>query len=300
MKTNGKHGVAEHARNDSLISQFSVWVQHGTENFFSAQRILLDLVMRQNAMAMNALRGRLAAATPVPAVLTGVAGEGFANFVAAQKILLGLAKQQNEIVMTGVKERVGAATPAAAMADLLRRSVETFIDLQEHFLDAASKQSKAWVEATKTGKAFTGKGLGEFAREEIENLALTQKKFLDVIAEETAKATKGSKAAPKPVKKTELAELTRHSVDAFIEAQKELLDTAGQQFEVNVEAAGKAAGLFAAAPGTGLAELTRQGVENFVAAQKALLDLMVQPQHTPAKGSAKEHARPAAQHARAH
>jgi hypothetical protein len=301
MKTNGKTGHAEtEARYDSLIAQFSNWVAQGTENFFSAQRILLDLVMRQNALAMNALRARLAAATPATGALTEVAGEGFANFIAAQKILLGLAKQQNEIVMTGVKERVGAATPAAAMADLLRRSVETFIDLQEHFLDAAIKQSKAWVESAKTGQAFTGKGIGEFAQEGLENLAAAQRKFLDVIAEETAKATKQVKAAPKAVKTTELAEITRHSVDAFIEAQKELLEKAGKQFELNVKAAGKAAGAFAAPLGSSFGELTREGVENFVNAQKALLDLMVNPQPVPAKGSAKEHARPAAHRVHAH
>jgi hypothetical protein len=302
MKTDVKSGHAEaDARHDSLIAQFSNWVEQGTENFFSAQRILLDLVMRQNAMAMNALRQRLAASTPASGVLTEVAGEGFANFIAAQKILLGLAKQQNEIVMTGVKERVGAATPAAAMADLLRRSVETFIDLQEHFLDSAAKQSKAWVEAAKTGKAFTGKGVGEFAQEGLESLAAAQRKFLDVIAEEAAKATKQVKTPPKAAAKTtELAELTRHSVDAFIEAQKELLETAGKQFELNLKAAGKAAGAFVPPAGTTLGELTRHGVENFVSAQKALLDLMVKPRPVPSKGTAKEHAHAAAHRVHAH
>jgi hypothetical protein len=299
MKANGKPElVGAPAAERNLISEFSNWVQHGTENFFAAQRILLDLVMRQNAMAMNALRGRLAATTPASAVLTELAGDGFANFIAAQKILLELAKKQNEIVMTGVKERVGAATPAAAMTDLLRRSVETFIDLQEHFLEVAAKQSKAWVESAKGGKPFTAKGVAELAREGMQNIALTQKKFLDVIAEETAKATKATKATAKPAKKTELTELTRQSVEAFIDAQKKLLDTAAQQMEANVEAASKS--FFTAPPGTTLGELTRQGVESFVAAQKALLDVMVNARPVPAKGSAKEQARPAARRAHAH
>jgi len=289
MKTNGKSASADAG---AVISQFSSWVQQGTENFFAAQRILLDMVMRQNTMAMNALRSRLAAAAPATAVLTDVAAEGFANFIAAQRILLELSKHQNKIVMTGVKERVGASTSAATMADLLRRSVDTFIDLQEQFLDAAAKQAKAWEESAKTGKAFAGKDFSAMAREGIDNLVATQRKFLDVIAEETAKATKEAKSPIKPGQKSELAELTRHSVDAFIEAQKKLLETAGKQFEANVEAAGKAVKVFAAPPDTTFAELTRQGVENFVAAQKALLDVMIKP--APAKGSAKEHTRPAA------
>ena len=278
------------ARPDSIISLFSDLVQQGTENFFAAQRILLDLVMRQNAMAMHALRGRLATVTPASALLTDAAGEGFSHFVAAQKILLELAKRQNEIVMRGVKERVGAATPAAAMADLLRRSVETFIDLQEHFLSAAGKQQEAWAESAKAGRGFAGKELADLTRAGLENLVLTQKKFLDVIVEEATKATKGAKPADKPAKKTELAELARESVDAFIEAQKKMLETAGRQFERGLTAAGKAATTFAPAPGATFAELTRQGVENFVTAQKALLDVMTKPRPA-AKHMPKEHAR---------
>jgi len=298
MKTNGAPASAEAiAGRDSVISQFSNWVQQGTESFFAAQRILLDLVMRQNAMAMNALRARLAAAGPASKTLTDVAGEGFANFIAAQRTLLELSKHQNEIVMTGVKERVGASAAAGAMADLLRRNVDTFIDLQEHFLEVAAKQFKAWQESAKTGKAFAGKGFGELAREGMENLVATQKRILDVIAEETAKATKAGKPPAKPAKEVELAELTRHSVDAFLEAQKQLLDTAAKQLEANVEAAGKAADAFTAARGPALGELTRAGVENFVAAQKALLDVMIKP--APTKAAAKEHAHPAAKHARA-
>lgn len=292
MKTNGKPLSADAAAGrESLISQFSGWVQQGTENFFAAQRILLDLVMRQNTMAMEVLRGRLAAATPVSAVLTDAAAEGFANFIAAQRVLLELSKNQNEIVMTGVKERVAESPAAAAMADLLRRSVDMFIDLQEQFLNVAAKQSKAFEESAKKGKVFEPKGIGELAKEGIENFVVTQKKFLDVIAEETAKATKERTAATKPAKQTELVELTRHSVEAFLEAQKKLLETAGKQIEANVEAAGKAADAFTAARGSALGELTRQGVENFVSAQKALLDVMVKP--AAAKGTAKEHAHPA-------
>jgi len=166
MKPTTKTGPAEAPpRVASPVELFSQWMQQGTETFFATQRILLDLVMRQNAMAMNAVRERLTPARPAAAsFLTEMAGEGMSNFIAAQKILLDLARKENDIVLSGVKERVGAATPAAAMTDLLRRSVDTFIDLQRHFLDVASKQTNTWLDASKTGKAFTGKGLAELAR----------------------------------------------------------------------------------------------------------------------------------------
>lgn len=277
----------EAVRAATPISLFSEWVQQGTESFFATQRILLDLVMRQNAMAMNAVRERLTAARPgATGALGEVAGEGVHNFIAAQKILLDLARRQNDIVLNGVKERVGGSAAAAAMTDLLRRSVDTFIDLQRHFLDVASKQTGSWVEAAKTGKTFTGEGLGELAREGMESFVAAQKKFLDVVAEESSKAAKTRHEA-KATKPAALAELARESVDAFIEAQKRLLDTAGDQMRVNMKAAGRAANLFTPVPGMNLADLTRQGVESFVGAQKALLDVMTRP-------------RPAVAHAAAH
>jgi len=90
-------------RENSPISLLSEWVKQGTESFFATQRILLDLVMRQNAMAMNAVRETIASARPTPSTaLTELAGESMSNFIAAQKILLDLAHKQNEVVMTGV------------------------------------------------------------------------------------------------------------------------------------------------------------------------------------------------------
>ena len=289
MKHNVKTAPAEaSARPATPISLFSEWVQQGTETFFSTQRILLDLVMRQNAMAMNTIRERFTATRPSAAnALTEMAGEGMVNYIAAQKILLDLAQRQNDIVLSGVKERVGTSAPAAAMSDLLRRSVDTFIDLQRHFLDVADKQTNAWVESAKSGKTFTGEGLAELAREGMENFVAAQKKFLDVVGEEAAKAAKPRNGGAKGEKPTELAELARQSVDAFIDAQKRLLDTAGEQMRVNMKAAGRTMNLFTPVPGPNLADMTRQGVESFVAAQKALLDVMTRPR-------AAAHAHPAA------
>jgi len=295
-KGNGKPKVAgPPPRETSPVKLFSEWIQQGTESFFASQRILLDLVMRQNAMAMNAVRERVAATRTIP--LTEIAGESMTHFIAAQKILLNLAKEQNEIVLSGVKERVGETTPAGAMTDLLRRSVDTFIDLQRHFLDVAAKQTEAWAQAAKTGKAYTGEGLAELAREGMETFVHAQKKFLDLVAEETAKATK-ARNGEKSGKVTELSELARESVDAFVEAQKKLLETAGKQMHVSLKAAKRTADLFAPAPGISLADLTRQGVESFVTAQKALLDVLTRPRSAaphvppPADGGAAHRARP--------
>ena len=275
-----------HPGESSFVSVVSGWAQQGVQSFFATQRVLLDLAMRQNANVMQALRQQLTDPHHSPtALLSEVAGEGMTNFIEGQKVLLDLGKQQNEILMTAVKDRVGDQPAAHAMTDLLRRSVDTFIELQRHFLEVASKQTDAWAAAAKTGQTFNGQGLADLAREGMENFVQTQRKFLDVVLEETAKA--GKAGAGKAGKPTELAELARQSVDAFIDAQKKLLDTAGEQMSVNWKAARQTLNLFAPIPNASLGELTRQGVESFVGAQKALLDVMTKPRATPVAAHAK-------------
>jgi len=181
---------AGHPRESSPISLLSDWVRQGTESFFATQRILLDLVMRQNANTISAVGGRLASAGAAQAdAMTELAGEGVSNFIAAQRILLQLAQRQNELVMTGVKERAGNVAPVAALTEMVRRGVDTFIDMQQHFLAMAAKQADAWVDSTKSGRPPGGKHLADLAREGMENFVRSQKKFLDVVAEETMHAT---------------------------------------------------------------------------------------------------------------
>ena len=269
-----KPHTTAHTGGSTPFSLLSGWVRQGTESFFATQRVLLDLVMRQNANTLHAVRERLTAARAIPGeVLTEVAGEGLSNFVAAQRVLLHLAERQNEIVMTGVKERTGGSLPLAAMTDLVRRSLDTFIDMQQHFLTIAAKQTDAWIDAAKSGEPFTGQGLAEMAREGMENFVRCQKKFLDVIAEETAHAT-GHADGKKAGKKTEVTELARQAAEAFIDAQKKLLDVATEQTSVNLRTARKTLEVVNPLPAGTLAELTRQTVDGFVAAQKALLDIM--------------------------
>ena len=132
--------------------------------------------------------------------------------------------------------------------------------------------------------------LTEIAREGLDNFVKTQKKFLDVIAEETAHAT-GSGNGVHKTKKTALKELAQEGADAFIEAQKKLLDLAGQQIALNLKAGSKVVAMAPSFPTETLANLTRDTVETFVAAQKSLLDVVTKPRHAPAAAS--RHTKPA-------
>jgi predicted nucleic-acid-binding protein len=267
-----------HPKESSVLSLLSGWAQQGAQTLFATQRILIDLAMRQNASVMHAIRQQLSDPQHSPtAILSEVAGEGMTNFLEGQKVLLELGKEQNKLLMTGVKERVGDCPRRHAMVDLLRRSVDTFIEMQEEFLKIAGKQTHTWVDAAKAGKPYQPEQFVGVARESMENFVKAQKQFLDVISEETAKATgvRHANGAGKKIKQTELSELARKSTEAFIEAQKRLAEVAGRQVNANVKTAGKAMELLRPFPSLPLNELTREAVKSYVEAQKALMDVVV-------------------------
>ena len=277
MTANGKtESPRTHSREASFVSLLSGWAQQGVQSFFATQRILLDLAMRQNASLMHSLRQQLTDPHHSPTAILGEAtAEGMANFIEGQKVLLELGQKQNEILMSGVKERVGEWPAAHAVTDLLRRSVETFIHMQQEFLKIAGKQTHTWVEAAKAGKPYETQHMVELAREAMENFVKAQKHFMDVIAEETAKATGSKHVEMKKTKKTELSQLAREATESFIDAQRKLVDVAGRQMNTSVKTAGKTMELLRPFPFLPLAELTREGVKSYVDAQKELMDVMV-------------------------
>jgi hypothetical protein len=260
-------------------------VQQGVQSFFATQRILLDLAMRQNANMMHALREQLTHPQHSPsAILNEMAGEGMANFLDGQKVLLNLSKQQNHILMEGVKDRLGEWPAAHAFTDALRRSVETFLVMQEEFLKMAKHETHAWMEAAKTGKAYDSDHFVDLAREGMENLVKAQKQFLDIIAEETTKVASGKhNGAMKKMKKPELSTLVRQATESFIEAPKQLVDLAAKQMNANVKTAAKTLELLRPLPFLPLADVARETVKSYVDAQKAVMEAVVKPraQHKP-------------------
>src|ERR1039457_5287916 len=266
------------------MSMFAGWLRQGTESFFASQRILMDLVARQNAHTLSAFQERLGEARKIAsAAVTEMAGEGISNFIAAQRVLLNLAQRENEIFTTVVKERIGGPPPVAAVTDLFSRGVDTVIGMQQHLLTMAARQTDEWIDATKSGTPFDGIHLTALARESMETFVRSQKKFLDVLAEETAHATGTNGNAHAASKKTELAELARQSAEAYIDAQKKLLDVAAQQLKVNAKTAKEAIGAMNPLPVETLGELARHTAAGFVESQEALLNVMVKPPHQASK-----------------
>ena len=271
-----------HPKESSTFSLLSGWAQQGVQTLFATQRILIDLAMRQNASVMHAVRQQLSDPHHSPTAILGeIAEDGLTNFMEGQKVLLELGKQQNEILMMGVKERMGDWPAAHAMTDLLRRSVDTFIEMQEEYLKIASKQAHNWVETAKAGKPYQPEHVLDLAREAMENFVKAQKRFMDVLADETAKATgaKHTNGAGRKAKQTQLSELARKATDAFLEAQKRLVDVVGRQMNTSVKSASKTFEILKPFPFLPVSELTREAVKSYVEAQKALMDVMVKPVH---------------------
>jgi hypothetical protein len=279
------HPPAEHERPSSFVSLLSGWVQQGVESFFATQRILVDLALRQNTTAMNTIRRELSKEVPPEAdgepknILLEMAVEGTSNYIEAQRILLDLAQQENEIVLNGVKERVGDYGTAVAMTNVLRRSIDTFIDMQQNFLTIASKRTQNWLENTADAKNTAISNPIGLAGEAMKEFVAAQRKFLDVVAEETR--TDAKKEHVKKSERTDLVELGREATDSFINAQKKLLDLAGQQMNVNTQAASRALDFKMPIRLMPIADIAGEGVRSFVDAEKALVDSMMKTRVRP-------------------
>ena len=211
------------------------------------------------------------------AILTELAVEGASSFIEAQRIFLNLAQQENDLLMNGVKERVGNSTPAVAMTDLMRRSLDTLIDMQQEFLTLTSKQTLQWLDAVQSGKGYQNAHLVDLAREGMKKFVHAHQKLLDVLTQETIRATSGKSEHPRPLKKTEVAELAREAADLFVDAQKKVLDVAGQQMSTNLKAATQAVETLSPARLATVTELPAKAVKRFVEGKKALLQSLVEP-----------------------
>ena len=226
-------------------------------------------------------------------LLTELAVEGTSTLVEAQRTFLHLAQQENDIILNGIKERVGGFPPAVAIAELVRRSLDTVIGAQQELLTTTNKQALQWLDSEKTGKGARTARLVEFAREGVETFTRAQKKFLDVVAEESTKAMRGKpERNGTTAKKTELAQLARDAGNAFVEAQKRLLDLVSQQMNVNLDVATRTIETMSPSRLFPMAGVTGDGVRKFVDRETALIGSLIKPGK-----KVVSHAKPARRHA---
>jgi hypothetical protein len=222
------------------------------------------------------------------ALLTELAVEGTSSLVEAQRTLLGLAQQENDIFLNGLKTRIGGFLPGVAMTDMVRRSVEILISMQQELLTATSKQTLQWVESEKRSNPDQSARLAELAREAVETFTRAQKKLLEVIAEESVRATGGKHAhAGKPLKKAELVVMAREAASAFIEAQKSLLDVMGQQMNVNLDLTAESMQMMSPGKLLPMASFSPESVKNFFDSETSLIGSLIKPHKPNGAGRAK-------------
>ena len=225
-----------------------------------------------------------------------MAGEGISNFIAAQRVLLNLAQRENEILTTVVKERIGGPAPVAALTDLFSRGVDTVIGMQQHFLTLAARQTDEWIDATKSGEPFGRHPVDRPGAREHGNLRAQPEEVPGRLGRGNRPCHRQGnqrQAHPAP-KKTELTELARQSAEAYIDAQKKLLDVATQQLKVNAKTAREAIGAMNPLPAETLGELAKHTIEGLVESEQDLLDVIVKPpRQAPKAQAAPAHPKPA-------
>lgn len=223
------------------------------------------------------------------ALLTELAVEGTSSLVEAQRTLLSLAQQENDAVLNGLKGQLSRFLPGVAMTDMVRRSVEILISMQQELLTATSKQTLEWVESEKRTNPENAVRLAELAREAVETFTGAQKKLLEVVAEESARASGGKHAeAEKPAKKGELLAVAREASAAFIEAQKNLLDVMGQQMNVNLDLTAESVQMMSPAQLLPVANFSPESVKSLFDTETSLIGSLIKPQKPNGAGREKK------------
>jgi len=266
----------------SIPNLVGEWIRQGTEGFIATQKILLDLAAQQNALALTILKERLGVTMPnATGAVIDLVGKSIHNFMEAQRVLLDIAARENHIVVDGLKPAV-AGTTVENLAEVVRRGIDNFIAAQKLFLDHFDEQTEGVISDYKIGKGFDKDRLRELAREGVKTFLESQKRFINIIEDEML----GSKLRTETTdaKSVDLFKMAQHSVDALVEAEKRLLDLAGNQVDVDVKFVRElAASRPEPRPSTSLPDLMKKSVDSFVAAQKALVDLASKPRRTEAE-----------------
>jgi hypothetical protein len=257
------------------------WARQGVQSFIAAQKILMDLAAQENALLIGMVREGLS--KPGGRIGTSVADmaeKGMENLTAAGKILLDLAADETALAVDGLKEGLRLPAPAETLAEVARHRVGTLIEMQKNLLTATAEQAHAAAESYREkGNLAAAAHVAELARRGIEEFVQSEKKFLDLAAQEISAATKEEKRPHKPPRRRleVLTEVTRESAEKCLHAQKKLFDLAIEQLEQSTNAGRQRQPVARKEGRSPFGELTDKSMKNFVAAEKSLLDLAVKP-----------------------
>lgn len=255
----------------TLANRSANVARRGVDSLSAAVKIVSDLTAEELSMVIGMVRERVNF-RPVASVI-GFGGRAVTGVVEADKILLDLAAQETAVVVEVVKEGLRLRPAFAAIADLVPKGVETYVEVGKHFLGETAEEAEKFVDSYTEGKPLkVGETARKFARQQVEFFVDAQKKFLDQVNEKVAIATEDGGAPAERNHPRTMIQLTRDGIDKLIDAEKKILHVAIEHME------GPKGRERKAPPRTSLAELTQKSVQNFTDAQKSLLDLALRPE----------------------
>ena len=181
------------APRNSIPGLFGEWIRQGAEGFIATQKILLDLVAQQNALALTIVRERIGTFSLMPSAnLVDLAGKGLENFLEAQRVLLDLAARQNAIIAEGMRPGM-LGGPAERVAEMMRQGIDNFITAQKAFLDMTETRPAPLSPIIVRWAAFPSTRVTDLARDGVRNFLESQKKFLDIVEEQVTRPRQAAK-----------------------------------------------------------------------------------------------------------
>jgi hypothetical protein len=125
----------------------------GMENWISAQKNVLDLVVQQSAQTASVTGGKVGSLFPPSGNLSELIQQSVERTNSAQKAMLDFAAKQNELAVHTFKGQSGVVgTPMEKVADAVDKNVATFVTKQKEFLDSATKITKEAVSTRAAGR----------------------------------------------------------------------------------------------------------------------------------------------------
>lgn len=272
----------------SITGMVGDWIRQGAEGFIATQKILLDLAAQQNALALTIARERLGMIAPFPTkAMVDLTSGTFHNFIEAQQVVLDVAAKENDIIAEGVKPKL-SNTPVEGLAEVVHQGLANIISAQKSFLTLVDSETEGAAREYEAGKSFDTAHLSTVAREGARNFIHSQKKFLDIVEEQLLNESEMSDTKAETAKPASVFDLAKDSVDAYVEAQKRLLDVAAGQIDVNVKFVRDLFSMdIQKKPATTIPDVLKKSADSFVAAQKALVELASKPRKlAPERGKA--------------
>jgi hypothetical protein len=165
------------------------------------------------------------------------------------------------------------------ISSLVLNSVERVAGLQKKTLDIGAEQTGEWIGAWK--KAFSyfppSAFLFDVAVQAAQTAVETQKSAIDLVVEQSKAATGIAKARAEGNSKIADGVATiQKSVERSLEAQKTILEFAGEQNRAAFETARKQFGA-AAGPAAVIVDTFQRGTHAAIEAQKSFLNIASQP-----------------------